>query len=262
MRGLIKSEVRYPRLWTPCVSAWCPSVDRSRGTSLTDFSPYRNHGTLTNMASPGTNWVPSNGKMALEFDGVDDSVDIAKSIVPTGSAAKTISLWARSTTTISTRQWLIYAGSETAYGRFCLEIESSKLNLNYFTLGAVHSQTLVNNTWYHFAVTYSEGATSVILYVNGVGETISIFSGQQLNTGATATTRLGVFTTTLFPFAGQMDDIRIYNKALVPSGIATLALRRGIAYETVRNRHVKKAPVGGTFKAAWARKPAQIIGGR
>ena len=56
----------YPELWRGCVGAWCPSLGPT-GLTLRDWSGFGNHGTLTNM-DPGTDWVLSGGRYALDFD--------------------------------------------------------------------------------------------------------------------------------------------------------------------------------------------------
>jgi hypothetical protein len=44
----------WPELWRGCVGAWNPGLGPT-GLRLYDWSPYRNHGTLTNMDA-GTDW--------------------------------------------------------------------------------------------------------------------------------------------------------------------------------------------------------------
>jgi len=48
-------EPLFPELWDGCVGAWNPGLGPS-GLTLRDWSPYKNHGTLTNMDA-GTDWV-------------------------------------------------------------------------------------------------------------------------------------------------------------------------------------------------------------
>ena len=87
---------QYPNLWQGCVGAWCPSVDRSRSTLLTDFSGRGNNGLLTGM-DPGTDWVASNDKIALDFNMAETN-----RVVTTFNSTKlydlsrvTISVWFR-----------------------------------------------------------------------------------------------------------------------------------------------------------------------
>jgi hypothetical protein len=44
---------------------------------------------------------------------------------------------------------------------------------------------------------------------------------------------------------GNMDDLRIYNAATTDYTIATLASRRGIAYELAQRRRAYSIPAGG-----------------
>lgn len=145
---------------------------------------------------------------ALSFDGVDDCVDIASSIVPTGGSPKTVSLWFKCTGSISTRQWLFYAGAESGTGRFCLEIESGKFTSNWFSSSYSFSQALVSGSWYHAVASYDGSNVSVA--VNGVVQS----QVAALSTGATVTTRVGIFASGAFPFNGIIDDVRVYNRDL------------------------------------------------
>lgn len=72
------------------------------------------------------------------------------------------------------------------------------------------------NTWYHVAVTYNSGTYE--LYVNGTsyGSTSATFaqSGFMLGNQGTAYT---------YPFAGYIDDLRIYNRLLTATEVSALA---------------------------------------
>ncbi len=81
---------KYQNLWHGCVGAWCPSIDNSRSSVLTDFSPRKNHGTLTNM-DPGTDWVASESKIALDFDATNDYVVLTQ--VPVTGPEFSLSCW-------------------------------------------------------------------------------------------------------------------------------------------------------------------------
>ena len=218
----------HPELWRGCIGAWAPCLGPT-GLTLRDWSGRANHGTLTNM-DPSLKWGPSGGKYALAFDGSNDSVDISKSIVPTGSASKTVCLWFKSDTT------LFYAGSETAYGRFAVEIESSKLNFNYFSQSAVHSTTLVASRWYHAAIVYTAASTSVTVYLDGVPQTSVISGVVALNTGTTTTTRFGVFNTGTLPFNGAIAELQIFDRVLHANEVAKLASRIGVMHEMFTRR--------------------------
>jgi len=71
-------EAAFPWLWQGLIGAWCPGLGPS-GLKLFDHSGRGHTGTLTNM-DPGTDWVIDQGLQALEFDGVNDFVDIGNPV--------------------------------------------------------------------------------------------------------------------------------------------------------------------------------------
>lgn len=68
-------QSRFPGLWRGLVGAWVPRLGPT-GLILHDISPYKNHGTLTSM-DPGTDWIVSEGRLVLDFDGTNDEIIIA-----------------------------------------------------------------------------------------------------------------------------------------------------------------------------------------
>ena len=68
-----EAEAEYPELWQGLVGAWSPCLSPPGGTVLRELSGKGNHGTLTLM-DPATDWVLSQGKGALDFDGSNDYV--------------------------------------------------------------------------------------------------------------------------------------------------------------------------------------------
>jgi hypothetical protein len=173
----------------------------SGSTTWTNISQISNNGTLTN--GPTFN-IGSGG--SIVFDGVDDSVVSANTINITGSAARTMNIWFRSTGTISTRQALAYFGSETTNGRSYIEIEGSQFKFN---TGAVSfGGAVVANTWYNGAITFN--GSTLLVYLNGVQVNIGT---PTLNTG-TGSLILGRFVTNVFPLTGNIAQFSLYNRAL------------------------------------------------
>lgn len=156
---------------------------------------------------------------AISFDGSNDYLSIAASIVPTGNAVKTVSGWFKSVTTISTRQFLFYAGTETTRGRFAMEIESSKLNLNYQSAALAGATTLVSGQWYH-GVIVSDGSL-IKVYLNDAQDASGSPSGGTLNTGTTVETFLAAFKTPSLFLNGLMDEVRVSNVVRSADWIAT-----------------------------------------
>lgn len=232
---------KHQNLWQGCVGAWCPSQDRSRSEILTDFSGYNQHGTLTNM-DPGTDWVASDGKVALDFDTDDQVVAIGPQRHIGGLVKVTICgwFWRASTSNMAT-----FGFSTTNSQQFrMLQFTDSKI---YCDIGA--GTNSFNNIvcaligWVHFALVYdgseATSAARSAMYLNGVRQTVT--TGGTPPTALATAANLGNFcigrtTDASRQTTGKHDDIRLYNRALTASEVATLAMRRGIAYETRRRR--------------------------
>jgi len=216
----------YPSLRdTPPIAAYYARLDAGSAASDQFTIDGTQDGTLTNGATRA-----NDEGLAYSLDGTNDYITISAQLIPIGADGRTIAFWFKSTGTISTRQWMVYGGTEASYARFGIEIESSKLNFNYFINASVYTTTLVANTWYHAAVVYN-GGTSLSLFLNGTKQTFTLPSA--LNTGSSANTRLGIFNNlTSFPFIGLMDDFVFYNIALSDTNIGYLASQRGAIYAT------------------------------
>ena len=241
---------KYPSLWDGCVGAWAPSLGQT-GLTLRDESVFGNHGTLTNMDA-ASDWVVSGGKGALDFDGSNDYVNIfgtsdPKAVLPTGSLTEMC--WFRSTQTWNTNFWPGTAGLVTGatsgagtgdYGIMGCRYNGQDGQVVFFVgvNGSVNDYfagsggTALNDGRWHHAVGVFNLNQSISLWIDGVlQQTTSVPNGGVLNT---APLQLGwnqFHGGNSAVLNGQLDDIRLYNRALSPSEIKLLATRRGIAFE-------------------------------
>lgn len=222
---------KYPSLWEGCVGAWCPSLGQT-GLTLRDESVYQNHGTLTNMHA-ASDWVVIGGKGALDFDGTNDYVttDAGRALKSTGSGDATFAAFVRFKDT-ARADFLIWKASSgtpdislysSGVSQLSLYVDASEINV---------STTISTESFYHIAAT--KQGDSWALYVNGLlGGTMTkalSFSGH------TDVIWFGSNHTAFSPLAaynlnGNLDDIRIYDRALSQPEIRLLARRRGIAFE-------------------------------
>jgi len=76
---------------------------------------------------------------------------------------------------------------------------------------------LATNTWTHIAVTYD--GTTLRFFVNGTQVNSKSYSGNMYTT--TSPLKIGGNAVWGEYFAGQIDEIRIYNRALTQSEITT-----------------------------------------
>ena len=235
---------RYASLRQGLVGAWCPSLGAS-GYRLIDRSGYGNHGTLTNM-DPGTDWVPSGGKLALDFDNTDDRVDIAVlSAINSGEVSFSFWYYPFSVTGLNTifNNW---SATVVSVGFYCFrngtsiifQQESSGFRV---TTGAI----LTANTWHHIVCRRANGTGGLRVFCNGVLDSASATAG-----GVQA-------STAVFNLCGEyggtgkgncrIDDVRIYNRALTASEIRILYTGgRGVGLAPERIKHRRKTSAAAT----------------
>ena len=246
----------YPQAWRGCVGAWNPGLGPS-GLVLRDWGGRKNHGTLTN----GPVWSTSTGRQALSLDGVNDFVGgTAPQII--GISQSTMAFWLRivNLSTGDVNQTPVRFGPVNANGARRVDIQQNgAINSDYYLEGTLSSAAgeVVAGTWYHIATTQT--ATTQAIYKNGkllasTARTPSVIASGLYQIGR-RTPSVGY----TYPVNGQMDDVRVYNRALPADEVNLLAQRPGIAYELAPRRFISLP--SPSFSAAWALRQSIIIGG-
>jgi len=258
-------ESAYPHLWDGVVGAWCPSLGPT-GLRLHDHSRRNNWGTLTNM-DPATDWVVSGGQYALDFDGVNDYVRVPANM----PRWRAISAWVSLNTTGATQCIAeSYGASAVIQGLLLYANSSGKVGFDGRDLGGTYrssgasTTTVVGVGWVHLFGQFSD---RLQIWVNGVkeSETATALSGFSttidFNLGGLDTS--GEVAPNTAWVNGLVDDVVLYNRGLTPNEVRQLyLLGRGGIYER-RRRTLRRVAVeqAAAFKAYWARRNSQIIGG-
>jgi len=179
------------------------------GVVVSDVSGYGNNGTVS-----GATWTTS-GKYgnALTFNGTSARVTINNAASLQLTSEMTLEAWVYPTTVNSLWRDVIYKGNDNYY--LSGTSSNSSRPAAGAILGGVYGEVygttaLTANTWAHLAATY-DGAT-MRLYVNGV----QVASRVQTGAIATSTNPLQIGGDSLYGqyFAGRIDEVRIYNRAL------------------------------------------------
>lgn len=186
--------------------------DEGAGNIAHDSSGYHNDGTVY-----GASWTSGRFGKALSFDGVDDYVEVPNShsldldrvtleawIYVTTNTVGTI---VRKGPTYSDRVYGLdigYAGVRKLFGFVVLGSTSGP------ALTAYGSTSLATNMWHHVAMVYD--GTKVRIYADGA------LDGE-------SSTQTGMISDNLQPlrigaypgqFQGKIDEVRVWNQALVP----------------------------------------------
>jgi len=252
----IKKPSRRATLEQGLVGAWCPSLGPT-GTRLVDRSPYKNDGTLTSMDA-ATDWVASGGKLALDFDGSNDSVVCNNNVKLNLTNQYTISMFAWRNGAANFRN-LFTKGSGDAddielYNNNANQLVAVHNRGNAGSLAAAGFPIISDKTWTHIVVTYNSSLPATFTldgrwkcFYNGVQQTCSSVSVGSLQAPLDTQNKIqigaaehSVFNPTKF-WLGQIDDVRIWNRALTASEVNQLYLGgRGYGLRPQRSRTTKK----------------------
>jgi hypothetical protein len=234
----------YPSLRQGLVGAWCPSLGAS-GLSLIDRSGRNNHGTLTNMAGQN-NWQASGSGVALGFDGTNDFVAVGRLPQIESQSRLTVSMWASFVQTPSSQFSFFSYGTLGAFNSDILFGYSSNVFFIQINNGAdgnnAYSATVagMNHYLFTFNGTQSPASDRVKLFINAteIPYATSFSYPSTTSTSTTHSARIGNYISSpgSWYFPGQLDDIRLYNRALTLSEIRLLASRRGIGLTPLPDR--------------------------
>jgi len=189
--------------------------EQTSGTSVTDSSGKGSTGTLS-----GATWV-TGGKFgrALSFDGVNDIVSVPDSNLLDLAPGMTLEAWVKPTTVSGWRTVLLkerpgqltyalYAAGDS--GRPLTEVTAGTQR------DARNTAALPVGVWTHLAATYDK--STLRLYVNGTQVASTAVSGTLVN--STRALKIGGNTIWGEYFAGLIDEVRVYERALTPAEIA------------------------------------------
>ncbi len=191
--------------------------NETSGTAAVDSSSASNAGVVNG----ATRTADGRFGRALSFDGVNDRVDVADSASLDLTSGMTLEAWVRPT---SVGGWRTGIVKERGTGGHVYALYpsdgASPVAENYaFSAynGARWGSALPVNTWSHLASTYD--GTTLRLYVNGEQRAATPVSGAMAAT--TNPLRIGGHAAWGEYFAGLIDEVRVYNRALSAAEVAT-----------------------------------------
>jgi hypothetical protein len=163
--------------------------------------------------------VPGRAGGALSFDGLDDWVTVADAASLDLATGMTLEAWVNPAAI--TGKWrtvlLKEAGGGLAYALYAGE-DAGRPSAHAYTSSELDTRGTAGlplNTWSHVAATY-DGAT-LRLYVNGTQVSSRAVAGAiRATTGAL---RIGGNAIWDEWFAGRIDEVRVYNRALPAADI-------------------------------------------
>lgn len=225
------SESAAPRLWHGKVGHWVPGLG-VQGQTLFDISGHGNHGTLTNMTNAA--WVAGKNGHALDFDGVDDYVNVgnpADGSLDFGTGAFSASVWVKPDVVGFTRELVNKWQRSSNPTNQTWGISINSLDRILFSImdnigtnfTAQSNSTVSANVW-EFIVATRDSSGNMSLYRNGSKQTST--NNTTTSVSNTEVVKIGSGHTNVDApksvFDGLIDDVRVYNRALTQSEITQL----------------------------------------
>jgi hypothetical protein len=185
--------------------------DEGAGTAVADASGRGNAGTIS-----GAAWTDSGrfGR-ALTFDGVDDWVTVPDAASLDLTTGMTIEAWVNPSTLAGAWRTVMLKErpGQLAYGMYAsgdVLRPSGWISIGSSDRGTTGTAAVPTNAWTHLAATYN-GAT-LRLWVNAVN--VSSFNVTGSIATSTMPLRVGGNGVWAEWFAGRIDEVRVYNRAL------------------------------------------------
>ena len=200
--------------------------DEMSGDNSADGSLYARTAGLVN----GPTWVTGVSGGALAFDGIDDYVEIAGYKGVSCGHMRTVCAWIQ-TSQIS--EMILSYGGLNPGTRWLFFITNSKLQLGVGGGNIFSNRSVNDGQWHHVAAVLQEPASgpasvqNLRLYIDGQLDAGTYTNPTvEINTGTDCSVRIGVMqkpdgALESF-FGGQIDEVRIYDRALSESEIQSL----------------------------------------
>jgi len=209
-------------------------LDEGSGTIATDLSGYGNDGTLQSEPQ----WVNGKFGKALQFDGVDDYVEIPHAEILTVDNEVTVMAWINTERHggPGTESWqgiVAKSNSPRSYSLYteasgALHFSTTSTVINDY-VGTLSSGQVPLNEWVHVAAMVVDGQHQY--YINGEpagtsGSDIVLPGTDDTSPAFIGRTGEGAARS----FLGMIDDVRIYNEALTQEEIQFIMLGAGMPY--------------------------------
>ncbi len=201
----------FTTLATPAGLVAAYAFDEGTGTTVADASGHGFTGTIS-----GATWTTS-GKFgsALVFNGTNAVVTIPNATLLQLTTGMTLEAWVNPTTVNSAWRDVIYKGDDNYYLEGMSPSQRPAMGGTFSPSLVYGTAALAVNTWTHLAATYD--GTTMRLYVNGA----QVASRAQTGNIAISTNPLQIGGDSIYGqyFAGMIDEVRIYNRALTQTEI-------------------------------------------
>jgi hypothetical protein len=205
--------------------------DENTGTTASDKSHEGNDGSFKGAGEPA--WSEGHRNTAVDFDGTDDYIQVSHdtSLNP-GTGSFTYEFWFNADYNDQPESYprIIAKGDYNTNG-YCVMMKASDGDLwvayndeNNNSAGGYIGTGYSDGEWHHLAAVLNRSDNTVKVYIDGAQEDSSDASSVgDINT--TDGLNIGMQDTTHYFFKGKVDEIRMYQRALLAEEVKMHYLR-------------------------------------
>ncbi|MFH1881375.1 MAG: LamG domain-containing protein [Planctomycetota bacterium] len=202
--------------------------DEGSGTTAFDLSEYGNDGIL--QGDP--QWVNGKFGKALQFNGIDEFVEVPHAEILTVDSEVTVMAWINTERHIGPTgdnwQGIMAKGPNPGRSYSLYTQVSGALHFSTGGVGTLSTMQVPLNEWVHVAAQVINGGHQY--YINGEPAGTSGSGITLPGASDTATVRIGTARDANREFLGMIDDVRIYNEALTQEEIQVIMQGAGMPF--------------------------------
>ena len=216
----------------PAPAAYWP-LDETAGMVAADgVGSY--DGSLAGFAAGDSQWVTARVGGGLEFDGIDDYVEIEGYPGVCGRNSRAVLAWIKTRGTPTIRLPVVAWGQNQPGAYWLIEVdEDQRLRLSCGPgFISANEQQVGDGDWHHVAVVLDPVdpdrplVSDVLLYVDGKRRTIYRIEEAEINTGCIENVRIGAtHDPAANTFAGTADEVAIFDATATPTAIREAYLK-------------------------------------
>ena len=203
------------------------AFNETSGSTTADASGNGNTGILTN----GAVFVAGKNGNAVRLDGVNDHVNLGNPASLQLIGSMTISAWINAASFPFDDAAVVssMASNETSGFQLDTTVDTGPRRIGFKLvsstggfIGRYGATALQLSQWYHIAGVYAAASQTVVVYLNGQldnGTLVGTVGAAQRNSSLAVNIGQRPAWPGTYNFAGRIDDVRIYNRALTQAEI-------------------------------------------
>jgi len=176
-------------------------------------------------AQNGATFAPGKVGQSFSFDGVDDFVEVQDSSNLNLAQALSIDAWVNPSVANQSGGIVEKTVGDVVNTQYSVFLEGGMAKFRLIIVPTVDHRTIQSdslipiNSWTHIAGTW-DGAT-MKLFINGVQQTETLAVTPPINSGV-GPTLIGRLGSNIYHFAGHIDEVEIFNRALSQTEIQAI----------------------------------------